>query len=79
MIVREILKGCEVNLETEGGNLGLDEIKTRGQQILKDFLENINENNNEAIINEIGRLIGLMSKVMTKTGLDAFKEFMMNA
>ena len=69
MLLKEILQSCEIKFDEKEEKMGFEEIKNKGEQILKEFIDGIQNFNGDSykIINYMGKIIGFMFKASGKT------------
>ena len=69
MLLREIIQICEIKFDEKEEKMGFEEIKNKGDQILKEFMDGIQNFNGDSYttINNMGKIIGFMFKASGKT------------
>lgn len=69
MLMREIFQSCEIKFDEKEEKMGFEEIKNKGNQILQEFIDEIQNLNNDTYktVNSMGKIIGFMFKTLGKT------------
>lgn len=69
MLLREIIQGCKIKFDEKEEKMGFEEIKNQGEQILKEFIDGIQNFNGDSYktMNYIGKIMGFMFKASGKT------------